>query len=242
MKNKITMQTKVIKDIQKSVSYIQKIINWVSGDETQENQIKEQIEKIRFDRRQHESREKEMQFLQTEKGHQNQRNCICFTGIALTEIFKDHTMQKTFMTLAYISDLMVGSEIAPLQKQKMITMAKNFIGEGEYTSCIVSTPEDQFMVNEADVCVNLQDSERSSVDFQAMVDVTIEDFSAMSYLLFKHGNQIQLRLSKAVQAFIYKTFITVMIIITYMISSGFSAAIPYLDGYYLFYTIILSPL
>ena len=75
-----------------------------------------------------------------------------------------------------------------------------------------------------------------------MVDVTIEDFSAMSYLLFKHGNQIQLRLSKAVQAFIYKTFITVMIIITYMISSGFSAAIPYLDGYYLFYTIILSPL
>ena len=67
-------------------------------------------------------------------------------------------------------------------------MAKNFIGEGEYTSCIVSTPEDQFMVNEADVCVNLQDSERSSVDFQAMVDVTIEDFSAMSYLLFKHGN------------------------------------------------------
>lgn len=151
-------------------------------------------------------------------------------------------MQKTFMTLAYISDLMVGSEIAPLQKQKMITMAKNFIGEGEYTSCIVSTPEDQFMVNEADVCVNLQDSERSSVDFQAMVDVTIEDFSAMSYLLFKHGNQIQLRLSKAVQAFIYKTFITVMIIITYMISSGFSAAIPYLDGYYLFYTIILSPL
>lgn len=64
-------------------------------------------------------------------------------------------MQKTFMTLAYICDMMVGSEIAPLQKQKMITMAKNFIGEGEYTSCIVSTPEDQFMVNEADVCVNL---------------------------------------------------------------------------------------
>jgi hypothetical protein len=47
----------------------------------------------------------------------------------------------------------------------MITMAKNFIGEGEYTSCILSTPEDQFMVHEADVCVNLQDSERSSVDF-----------------------------------------------------------------------------
>lgn len=33
-----------------------------------------------------------------------------------------------------------------------------------------------------------------------------------------------------------------MIIITYMISSGFSAAIPYLDSYYFFYTIILSPI
>jgi len=51
-------------------------------------------------------------------------------------------MQKTFMTLAYISDMMVGSEVAPLQKQKLITMAKNFIGEGEYTSCILTTPED----------------------------------------------------------------------------------------------------
>ena len=65
-------------------------------------------------------------------------------------------------------------------------MAKNFIGEGEYTSCILTTPEDQFMINEADVCVNLQS--QSAVDFQAMVDVTIEDFSAISYLLFKHGN------------------------------------------------------
>ena len=98
------------------------------------------------------------------------------------------------------------------------------------------------MVNEADVCVNLLDAGKSAVDFQAMVDVTIEDFSAISYLLFKHGNQIQLRLSKAVQAFIYKSFITVMIIITYMISSAFSAAIPYLDSYYFFYTIILAPI
>ena len=180
-----------------------------------------------------------MQSLQTEKGHQSLRNTVIFTGEALTEIFKDHTMQKTFMTLAYISDMMVGSEVAPLQKQKLITMAKNFIGEGEYTSCILTTPEDQFMINEADVCVNLQS--QSAVDFQAMVDVTIEDFSAISYLLFKHGNQIQLRLSKAVQAFIYKTFITVLIIITYMIQSGFSAALPYIDSYYFWFTLLQSP-
>lgn len=51
-------------------------------------------------------------------------------------------MQKSFMTLAYISDLMVGSEISPIQKQRLIKMAKAYIGEGEYVSAILSGPED----------------------------------------------------------------------------------------------------
>ena len=46
------------------------------------------------------------------------------------------------MTLAYLSDMLIGSEIKPLQKQKLVVMAKNFIGEGEYTACVVTTPED----------------------------------------------------------------------------------------------------
>jgi len=37
-----------------------------------------------------------------------------FTGKALVEILRDQTMQKSFLTLAYISDMMVGSEITPL--------------------------------------------------------------------------------------------------------------------------------
>ena len=68
-------------------------------------------------------------------------------------------------------------------------MAKNCIGEGEYAAAIVATPEDQFMVNEADLCANFK-TKGKSADFQAVVDVTLKDFSAMSYLLFKHGNQI----------------------------------------------------
>jgi len=66
------------------------------------------------------------------------------------------------MTLAYLCDMMVGSEIKPLQKQSIIMMAKNFIGEGEYTACIVATPEDQFMVNDSDLCVNLTDKGKST--------------------------------------------------------------------------------
>jgi magnesium-transporting ATPase (P-type) len=45
------------------------------------------------------------------------------------------------------------------------------------------------MINEADLCVNLK-SKGKSADFEAVVDVTLRDFSAISYLLFKHGNHI----------------------------------------------------
>lgn len=117
------------------------------------------------------------------------RNVVIFTGRALVEILRDQTMQKSFMTLAYICDMMVGSEISPIQKQKLLKIAKNYIGEGEYAAAIVATPEDQFMVNEADLCANFK-TKGKSADFQAVVDVTLKDFSAMSYLLFKHGNQI----------------------------------------------------
>ena len=51
----------------------------------------------------------ELKDRENKKNHN--QNAIIFTGVALQEISRDITMQKAFMTLAYISDLMVGSEI-----------------------------------------------------------------------------------------------------------------------------------
>jgi len=95
---------------------------------------------------------------------ENHRNVVIFTGKALLEILRDETMQKSFMTLAYICDMMVGSEISPIQKQKLLKIAKSYIGEGEYVAAIVSTPEDQFMVNEADLLCNFK-TKGKSADF-----------------------------------------------------------------------------
>lgn len=67
---------------------------------------------------------------------------VIFTGRALVEILRDQTMQKSFMTLTYICDMMVGSEITPYQKQKLLKIAKSYIGEGEYAAAIVATTED----------------------------------------------------------------------------------------------------
>ena len=51
-----------------------------------------------------------------------------------------------------------------------------------------------------------------------------------------------MRLSKAVQAFFYRSLITFLILFTYMIQSGFSGAIPYTDVYYSVFMIFLAPL
>jgi hypothetical protein len=73
---------------------------------------------------------------------ENERNVVVFTGRAMVEVMRDQTMQKSFMTLAYICDMMIGSEVSPIQKQSLLKMAKNYIGEGEYAAAIVSAPED----------------------------------------------------------------------------------------------------
>ena len=94
--------------------------DWLLGrkaaDDTEIDQWRAQYEKVRHDRRRLDLREKEMQVLQTEKSHQNLRNCVVFTGRAMSEVFRDHTLQKSFMTLAYLSDMLIGSEVKPLQK------------------------------------------------------------------------------------------------------------------------------
>jgi magnesium-transporting ATPase (P-type) len=150
-------------------------------------------------------------------------------------------MVKSFITLAYISNIMVGSSITPIQKQNLLKMVRNFIGEGEYAAAIVTNPEDQFMIYEADLCANLK-TKGKSADFEAVVDVSLKDFSAISYLLFKHGNQIQMRLSKAAQAFFYRSLMTFLIVVTYMTRSGFSGSIPFTSSYYFGFTIFISPI
>lgn len=97
------------------------------------------------------------------------------------------------------------------------------------------------MIYEADLCAYLK-TKGNSVDFQAVVDVTLEDFSAMSYLLFKHGNHIQMRLSKASLAFLYRGLMTFLIVVSYMVRSGFSGAIPFTDAYYFVFMIVISPI
>jgi hypothetical protein len=52
------------------------------------------------------------------------------------------------------------------------------------------------MVNEADLVANFKNRGKAA-DFQAVVDVSLKDFTAITYLLFKHGNMIQMRLTVA---------------------------------------------
>lgn len=50
-----------------------------------------------------------------------------------------------------------------------------------------------------------------------------------------------MRLSKAAQAFFYRSLISFLILFSYMIKSGFSGAIPYTDIYFYMFMIFLAP-
>jgi len=43
------------------------------------------------------------------------------------------------------------------------------------------------MAKEADLSINLRDA-TLSVDFDAIADISMNDFSGLNYLLFKHGS------------------------------------------------------
>jgi len=50
-----------------------------------------------------------------------------------------------------------------------------------------------------------------------------------------------MRLSKAAQAFFYRSLISFLILFSYMIKSGFSGAIPYTEIYFVAFMIFLAP-
>jgi len=79
----------------------------------------------------------------------------------------------------------------------LIRITKEFIGTTDHTLAVVTAAEDQFMVNEADIVANLKTQAKPS-DIDAQSDFSFEDFSALSYLLFKHGTLVRMRLAKAI--------------------------------------------
>jgi hypothetical protein len=50
-----------------------------------------------------------------------------------------------------------------------------------------------------------------------------------------------MRLSKAAQAFFYRSLVTFLILATYMIESGFSGAMPYTNFFYFIFMLFLAP-
>lgn len=72
--------------------------------------------------------------------------------------------------------------------------------------------------------------------------MTLKDFSSVSYLLFKHGALIQTRLSKAAQAFIYRSLIITLLIVSYMFECGFTAMLPFTSFYYYFVILFIIPI
>lgn len=143
-----------------------------------QNALKEKIERLGRKNNKRENAESESartiysQVLveDSQQGKSN-NSAIMFNGRALTQILRDETLQKSFITLAYMTDMVIGSDISPLQKQKLVRMTKDFVGHTQNVMAILATTEDQFMANEADLVCNFE-SQNKSIDFEAVSDVS----------------------------------------------------------------------
>jgi len=51
-------------------------------------------------------------------------------------------MLKIFLTLASLSDVIIGSEVQPLQKQNLVKVTNEFVKEDENVVSIITSPED----------------------------------------------------------------------------------------------------
>jgi len=115
--------------------------------------MKTLIEKFDTQRKGKKSKAPEyMHCLNIHKGEDNlEQIVVFFTGAALKEILEDETLQKSFIGLSYLADIMVGSGISQVQKRELVGLATKFVESKQYVGAVISNPQDQLMVTEADV-------------------------------------------------------------------------------------------
>mmetsp|Transcript_41479 Transcript_41479/g.63296 ORF Transcript_41479/g.63296 Transcript_41479/m.63296 type:complete len:116 (-) Transcript_41479:167-514(-) len=106
------------------------------------------------------------------EGLEEQQHIVFFTSSALQEIMDDETLQKSFMSLSYFSDIMVGSGISAEQKRNLVRVARSFTETNQFTAVVAANPCDQLMLEEADIGFTYV-RRGMSVDLQALSDVTI---------------------------------------------------------------------
>ena len=64
------------------------------------------------------------------------------------------------------------------------------------------------MAKEADFVINLKDNLQTNyTDLDLCSDITIHDFSALSYVFFKHGNISKSKILCVARAFVYRSLI-----------------------------------
>lgn len=103
-----------------------------------------------------------------------------------------------------LCDIIMISDIQPVMKQQIAKMIKDFIKDEEfYLGCLVCSEEDHYLLNSGDLVISQYNSLKSN-DYLGMCDMEISDFSGMSYLLFKHGNNIIAKIHEVFKSNNYK--------------------------------------
>lgn len=140
-------------------------------------------------------------------------------------ILKDETLVTQFLTIATLSDFVIGCSISPFQKAELLKAVKMFGSGKEYIMAVISSAEDQKLIVEADVSIAINARYKQS-DALVMSDIIMKDFYSLTYLIFKHGTLCQRRLQITTNLFLYRTLMIAIVSLYFMIQHAFTAACP----------------
>jgi soluble P-type ATPase len=110
-----------------------------------------------------------------------------------------------FFTLTSFCSLVTLHEVNPIQRAmlaKFLRQYNNTGGKGSVMA-IVAGNKDRYLIKEADVSIAIQKNFKVS-DLQAAADIVMSDFYGLTYLLFKHGTQLQRRIFLLQENFLYR--------------------------------------
>jgi len=123
------------------------------------------------------------------------KNRLCVGSQQLSLILTDETLLMLFFTLTSFCSLITLHEVDPIQRAMLVKFLRQYNNTGGKGSvmAIVAGNKDRYLIKEADVSIAIQKNFKVS-DLQAAADIVMSDFYGLTYLLFKHGTQLQRRI------------------------------------------------
>lgn len=176
-------------------------------------------------------------------GTSKRRKILMISGQALFFIFKEESLIKCFLTITTFCEMIIGSSLSPNQQQDLVRAAKHFNidGSNQFTLSLISSAQEQQLMNYADVSIVLNTKYQKMSTIQIKADIVMTDLYPLIYIIFQHGSVCHRRINAATQMMLYRCFFLLCVIIFYMSFHCYSPSMPAKSLMLIMFNVLISP-